>query len=53
MPIIDLGVNYTALYQHASHVRKGPKDAMGGDFDFYGSWNLWEDDEWGPGSLVF
>jgi len=50
---LDLGMNYTAIYQRVNHVRSGPKEAAGGDFDFFGNWHLWDCDECGPGSLVF
>ena len=50
---LDLGMNYTAIYQNSSYVRAGSKDAAGGDYDFFGSWHLCDSDECGPASLVF
>jgi porin len=50
---LDLGMNYTAIYQRANHVKSGSNDAAGGDYDFFGTWRLWDCDHCGPGSLVF
>ena len=49
---LDLGFDYTAVYQRASEA-DGPKDAGGGDFDFFGTWHLLgTEDQW-PGNLAF
>jgi porin len=50
---LDLGLNYTALYQRADTTVKGPRDAMGGDLDFFGRWLLLGSEDCCPGSLVF
>jgi porin len=50
---LDLGFNYTALYQRADSTVRGPRDAASGDLDFFGRWQLTGcDDRW-PGALVF
>ena len=41
---LDLGLAYTILYQHATEAR-GPRDAAGGDLDFFGTWRLLGDEE--------
>jgi len=50
---LDLGLNYTTIYQSASYVRSGPSSAAGGDFDLFGEWRPWDCDECQPGYLVF
>jgi hypothetical protein len=50
---LDLGLNYTALFQHADTTVSGPRDAGGGDLDFFGRWNLLGSDKEWPGALVF
>ncbi|TWT81284.1 Carbohydrate-selective porin, OprB family [Planctomycetes bacterium CA13] len=50
---LDLGLNYTAVYQTADTSARGPREVSGGDFDFFGRWHLTgREDDW-PGSLVF
>jgi carbohydrate-selective porin OprB len=50
---LDLGMNYTAVYQRADTVVSGPRDASDGDFDFFGRWHLTGCEHNWPGSLVF
>lgn len=49
---LDLGLNYTALYQRAGDGNP-PRDASAGDFDFFGRWLLLGDEDDCPGYLVF
>ncbi|TWT84556.1 Carbohydrate-selective porin, OprB family [Planctomycetes bacterium CA13] len=37
---MDLGLNYTAIYQWADTTEQGPREAGDGDLDFFGRWNL-------------
>jgi porin len=50
---LDLGLNYTAIYQRADTSVRGPRDASGGDLDFFGRWKMFESQTHGPGALVF
>jgi porin len=50
---LDLGMNYTAVYQRADTTVGGPRDASDGDFDFFGRWHLTGCENHWPGSLVF
>ena len=50
---LDMGVNYTGVYQRADTTVSGPRDASGGDFDFFGRWLLLGCDDCCPGALVF
>ena len=50
---LDLGMNYTALYQRADTTVAGPRDVAGGDFDFFGRWNLLGSEKNCPGAFVF
>ena len=50
---LDLGLNYTAVYQRADTTVRGPRDAVGGDLDFFGRWLLLGDEDYWPGSLTF
>ena len=50
---LDLGLNYTSLYQRASDGIRFPREGSGGDVDFFGSWLLLGSEEHWPGSLVF
>jgi porin len=50
---LDLGMNYTAVYQRADTTVGGPRDASDGDFDFFGRWHLTGCEDHWPGSLVF
>ena len=50
---LDLGINYTMVHQKATSTISGPKDATGGDFDFYGSWQIRESDQFGPTEVFF
>ncbi len=43
---LDLGLVYTIVYQRATEAR-GPRDAAGGDLDFFGAWTLIGDEEGG------
>ena len=36
---LDLGLNYTAIYQWADTTVQGPRNAGDGDLDFFGRWN--------------
>jgi hypothetical protein len=49
---LDFGLNYTAVYQRASEAN-GPRDASGGDLDFFGQWHLAGCEDHWPGYLVF
>jgi porin len=49
---LDLGCNYTSVYQVAGSAR-GDNDAGGGDFDFFGEWHLTGTDDCWPGDLMF
>jgi porin len=50
---LDLGLNYTAVYQRADTTVRGPRDAGDGDLDFFGRWHLLGCEDHWPGSLVF
>lgn len=50
---LDIGVNYTAIYQWADTTVSGPRDAGDGDLDFFGRWNLFGCEHCSPGALVF
>lgn len=50
---LDLGLNYTALYQGADTTVSGPEDASGGDLDFFGRWDTSGSEGLLPGALVF
>lgn len=50
---LDLGINYTAIYQRADTTVSGPRDASDGDFDFFGRWHLTGCENHWPGSIVF
>jgi porin len=50
---LDLGFNYTAIYQRADTTVRGPRDASGGDLDFFGRWHLLGCEDHSPGALVF
>jgi porin len=50
---LDLGLNYTAVYQRADTTVRGPRDASDGDLDFFGRWHLLGCEDHWPGSLVF
>lgn len=43
---LDLGLAYTIVYQHATEAQ-GPRDAAGGDLDFFGTWRLLGSEEEG------
>ncbi len=43
---LDLGLAYTIVYQRATEAQ-GPRDAAGGDLDFFGTWRLLGDEEEG------
>jgi porin len=49
---LDLGLNYTILYQYATEAQ-GPNSAAAGDLDFFGRWNLVDLDGHWPGALFF
>ncbi len=49
---LDLGLNYTSVYQRATQAT-GPNDASAGDFDFFGRWHLFGCESDRPGYLVF
>ena len=50
---LDLGLNYTAVYQKADTTVRGPRDAGDGDLDFFGRWHLLGCEDYQPGALVF
>lgn len=50
---LDLGLNYTSIYQRADTTVRGPRDAGDGDFDFFGRWHLLGCANHWPGALVF
>jgi hypothetical protein len=50
---LDLGLNYTAIYQKADTTVRGPRDAGDGDLDFFGRWHLLGCEGYQPGALVF
>ncbi len=50
---LDLGLNYTAIYQRADTTVRDPRDASGGDLDFFGRWLLTGCEDHCPGALVF
>ena len=49
---LDLGFNYTVLYQHASQAQSS-NDAAAGDLDFFGRWHLFDFDGRWPAALSF
>lgn len=51
---LNIGMNYTTIYQHADRALPGRRrDAMGGDLDIFGSWHLTGHEKHRPGKLVF
>ena len=50
---LDIGLNYTGLYQRADSVIRGRRDAAGGDLDFFGRWHLTGCENQWPGAIVF
>ena len=51
---LDLGLNYTGLYQKSDEALPGKQsEASGGDLDFFGRWNLFNQGGSWPGALVF
>lgn len=51
---LDLGLNYTGLYQKSDEALPGKwSEASGGDFDVFGRWNLFNQGDSWPGALVF
>jgi len=51
---LDLGLNYTGLYQRASKALPDQQtEAGGGDIDFFGRWDLHNRGGRWPGALVF
>ena len=51
---LDLGLNYTGVYQKSDAALPGKRsEASGGDFDLFGRWNLFNHDGSWPGALVF
>lgn len=50
---LDLGLNYTAVYQRSDTTVSGSKNAGGGDLDLFGRWHLTGTEDRWPGSLVF
>ena len=51
---LDLGLNYTGLYQRAGQsLADQQKEAGGGDLDFFGRWDLYNRNGRWPGTLVF
>jgi porin len=51
---LDLGLNYTGLYQKSDEALPGKQsEASGGDFDVFGRWNLFNQGDSWPGALVF
>lgn len=49
---LDIGLNYTTLYQRAAE-GSGPRDAAAGDIDFFGEWNLLGRNGGTPGFFAF
>ena len=50
---LDLGLNYTAVYQRADTTVSGPRDVGDGDLDFFGRWHLLGCEDHWPGAIVF
>ena len=50
---LDLGLNYTAIYQWADTTVRGPRDAGDGDLDLFGRWELPKCDLGSAGAIVF
>jgi porin len=51
---LDLGLNYTGLYQKSDAALPGKRsEGSGGDLDFFGRWNLFNQRGPWPGALVF
>lgn len=51
---LDLGLNYTALYQHSDTSLRGrPSQGAVGDLDVFGRWNLVNRGGPWPGAMVF
>ena len=50
---LDLGTSYTMVYQRASSTVSGPRDASGGDLDFFGTWQMLESERFGPAQFYF
>lgn len=50
---VRLGLNYTAVLQHASTAAYGPRDAAGGDLDFFGRWQALDETARWPGFVYF
>ncbi len=50
---LDLGFNYTAVYQGADTVFAGPREGSGGDLDFFGRWQPLACDCCRQGAFVF
>jgi len=50
---LELGLGYTAVWQHASDVVEPQDDLLTGSFDFAGLWTLLESPELGNGRLGF
>jgi hypothetical protein len=50
---LDLGLNYTTVYQRADTTLRGPRDASGGDLDLFGRWLITGCERHWPGALVF
>ena len=50
---LDLGLNYTAVYQRADTTVRGPRDSADGDLDFFGRWLISGCENCWPGAIVF
>ncbi len=50
---LDMGVNYTAIYQWADTTVSGPKSAGDGDLDFFGRWTPFGCDRCSNQAIVF
>ena len=50
---LEIGLNYTSIYQRADTVRRGPREASSDDIDLFGRWSLCDSDCLGPGAFVF
>ena len=50
---LDLGLNYTSIYQRADTTVSGPRSVGDGDLDFFGRWHLLGCENQWPGALEF
>lgn len=50
---LDLGLNYTAVFQRADTTVSGPQDVADGDLDLFGRWHILGCENDCPGAVVF